>query len=81
MEKTNVHQTENSVHTLTQIVPQDYVSEGGEVKGLSWMSVLLFYHLGGSSNCFQLPFGSPNHCMENNIKTPKKSKSKEQSEA
>lgn len=35
MEKTNVPQTENSVHTLIQIIPQDYVSEGGEVKGLS----------------------------------------------
>ena len=38
MEKTNVHQSENPVNTFIQISPQDYLSEGGEVKGLSWMS-------------------------------------------
>ena len=35
MEKTNVHQSENPVNTFIQISPQDYLSEGREVKGLS----------------------------------------------
>lgn len=45
MERTTVHQTENSVHTLIQMIPQDDVSGGGEVSGAE-LNYLLFHHRG-----------------------------------